>query len=279
MKKPSQRPHLFGNALIALAFYSSLVMAETARGGEAGLAQPAPVIISIDAARNYLVDGQPVDSLATLRARLQVEVAHTRKTKYYIWAGDDDHLVYVQPAILAVQEAQVSALGLIAEPLTSDPATAISNATLVTNAFDADFSVDPDGPHHDLLLDFDCSLYWNNDFLPDRAAFDEKLSAYSQQQSQPEMWVHLNFLAQWSCVVDLVTEIKQKGVRQLLLISSYPRLTPRIPEPEQKDFRMLDPGPETVLFSAIFGRLREPQVTVVGKWRMTDLKPLIVESK
>jgi biopolymer transport protein ExbD len=77
-------------------------------------------------------------------------------------------------------------------------------------------------PVIDILVDFDGSIYWNNDAIPDRPTLEAKLAAVGQEpkQDQPEVHVKPNKLVSYKYVAEVMASAQHLGVSKIGLIGS-----------------------------------------------------------
>jgi len=74
----------------------------------------------------------------------------------------------------------------------------------------------------DILVDFDGTIYWNNDPIPDRPTLEAKLAAVGQinKADQPEVHVNPNKLVSYKYVAEVMASAQHLGVSKIGLIGS-----------------------------------------------------------
>jgi len=74
----------------------------------------------------------------------------------------------------------------------------------------------------DILVDFDGSIYWNNDEIPDRPTLEAKLIAVGQVPpvDQPEMHIRPNKLVPYKYVAEVMATAQHHGVVKIGLLGS-----------------------------------------------------------
>lgn len=69
-------------------------------------------------------------------------------------------------------------------------------------------------------VDFDGTVYWNGEQVPDRAALEERLTAAAQMPVQPEVHLRPNKLAEYKDVAAVMASAQRLGVTKLGLIGN-----------------------------------------------------------
>ena len=74
----------------------------------------------------------------------------------------------------------------------------------------------------DILIDFDGSVYWNNDLIPDRPTLDAKFDAIGQQDkdSQPEIHIRPNKLVDYRYVAGVMASAQHHNAVKIALLGS-----------------------------------------------------------
>jgi|SRR5580658_198297 biopolymer transport protein ExbD len=74
----------------------------------------------------------------------------------------------------------------------------------------------------DILVDFDGTIYWNNDAIPDRPTLEAKFAEVGQiaKADQPEVHVNPNKLVSYKYVAEVMASAQHLGVAKLGLIGS-----------------------------------------------------------
>ena len=71
-----------------------------------------------------------------------------------------------------------------------------------------------------LAIDFDGTMSWNDEMLPDRAALESRLRAAARQQPQPEIHIAPNTLAPYDRVAKVLAESQRLGVEKIGLVGN-----------------------------------------------------------
>lgn len=69
-------------------------------------------------------------------------------------------------------------------------------------------------------VDFDGTVYWNGEILPNKAALEERLSAAAATPVQPEVHLRPNKLAEYKDVAMVLAAAQRLGVTKLGLIGN-----------------------------------------------------------
>jgi biopolymer transport protein ExbD len=69
-------------------------------------------------------------------------------------------------------------------------------------------------------VDFDGTVYWNGEQVPNRAALEEKLVAAAQTPVQPEVHLRPNKLAEYKDVAAVMASAQRLGVTKLGLVGN-----------------------------------------------------------
>jgi len=69
-------------------------------------------------------------------------------------------------------------------------------------------------------VDFDGTVYWNGEQVPDRAALEERLTAAAQMPVQPEVHLRPNKLAEYKDVAAVMASAQRLGVTKLGLVGN-----------------------------------------------------------
>jgi biopolymer transport protein ExbD len=69
-------------------------------------------------------------------------------------------------------------------------------------------------------VDFDGTVFWNGELIPDRAALEERLTAAAQMAVQPEVHLRPNKLAEYKDVAAVMASAQRLGVTKLGLIGN-----------------------------------------------------------
>jgi biopolymer transport protein ExbD len=75
---------------------------------------------------------------------------------------------------------------------------------------------------HDILVDFDGSIYWDEAPIPDRPTLEAKLAAIGQidKADQPEVHVRPNKLVAYKYVAEVMASAQHLGVSKIGLLGS-----------------------------------------------------------
>jgi biopolymer transport protein ExbD len=69
-------------------------------------------------------------------------------------------------------------------------------------------------------VDFDGTVFWNGEMVPDRTALEERLTAAAQMAVQPEVHLRPNKLAEYKDVAAVMASAQRLGVTKLGLIGN-----------------------------------------------------------
>ena len=69
-------------------------------------------------------------------------------------------------------------------------------------------------------IDFDGTVIWNDETLPDRAALEARLRAVAAQRDQPEVRVRPNKLVEYKYVAEVLAESQRLGVTKLGMVGN-----------------------------------------------------------
>ena len=69
-------------------------------------------------------------------------------------------------------------------------------------------------------VDFDGTIYWNGDIVPDRAALEARLTDAAAQPVQPEVHLRPNKLAEYKDVAAVMASAQRLGVTKLGLVGN-----------------------------------------------------------
>jgi biopolymer transport protein ExbD len=69
-------------------------------------------------------------------------------------------------------------------------------------------------------VDFDGTIYWNGDIVPDRAALEARLTDAAAQAVQPEVHLRPNKLAEYKDVAAVMASAQRLGVTKLGLVGN-----------------------------------------------------------
>jgi biopolymer transport protein ExbD len=69
-------------------------------------------------------------------------------------------------------------------------------------------------------VDFDGTIYWNGEMVPDRAALEEKLAQAAAMPVQPEVHLRPNKLAEYKDVAAVMASAQRLGVVKLGLVGN-----------------------------------------------------------
>ncbi len=70
----------------------------------------------------------------------------------------------------------------------------------------------------DVVVDFDGTILWNGEVVPDRAALETHLRAAAQQEPQPEIHLAPNKLVKYAYVAEVLAESQRLGVTKIGLV-------------------------------------------------------------
>jgi biopolymer transport protein ExbD len=69
-------------------------------------------------------------------------------------------------------------------------------------------------------VDFDGTVYWNGDLIPNKAALEEKMVAAAAQPVQPEVHLRPNKLAEYKDVASVMASAQRLGLVKLGLVGN-----------------------------------------------------------
>jgi biopolymer transport protein ExbD len=69
-------------------------------------------------------------------------------------------------------------------------------------------------------VDFDGTILWNNQVIPDRSGLEEKLQASAQMAPQPEIHVRPNKLVAYKYVAAVLAAAQRRGVANIGLVGN-----------------------------------------------------------
>jgi biopolymer transport protein ExbD len=69
-------------------------------------------------------------------------------------------------------------------------------------------------------IDFDGTVLWNGEALPDRAALESKLSQAAAQADQPEVHIRPNKLVEYKSVAMVLASAQRLGVTKLGMVGN-----------------------------------------------------------
>ena len=69
-------------------------------------------------------------------------------------------------------------------------------------------------------IDFDGTVLWNGEVLPDRAALEAKLSQAAAQPDQPEVHIRPNKLVEYKSVATVLASAQRLGVTKLGMVGN-----------------------------------------------------------
>src|SRR5215469_402630 len=72
----------------------------------------------------------------------------------------------------------------------------------------------------DLAIDFDGTITWNGETIPDRASLENHLVVASRQDPQPELHIDPNRLVKYSYVAMVLAEAQRLGVVKIGLVGN-----------------------------------------------------------
>jgi biopolymer transport protein ExbD len=77
-------------------------------------------------------------------------------------------------------------------------------------------------PVVNIVIDFDGSIYWDNDLVPDRPTLEGKLAAVGQiaKQDQPEFHISPNKLVTYKYVAEVMASAQHLGVSKIGLLGN-----------------------------------------------------------
>jgi biopolymer transport protein ExbD len=71
-----------------------------------------------------------------------------------------------------------------------------------------------------LTIDFDGTMMWNGEIVPDRAALESRLREAAQESPQPEIHIAPNALVKYSSVAMVLAESQRLGVQKIGLVGN-----------------------------------------------------------
>ena len=69
-------------------------------------------------------------------------------------------------------------------------------------------------------IDFDGTILWDGNVIPDRATLDSRLAQAAQQQPQPEFHVRPNSLVEYKYVAEVMASAQRLGIRSIGLVGN-----------------------------------------------------------
>jgi biopolymer transport protein ExbD len=69
-------------------------------------------------------------------------------------------------------------------------------------------------------IDFDGTILWDGNVIPDRATLESRLAQASQQQPQPEFHVRPNSLVEYKYVTEVMASAQRLGIRSIGLVGN-----------------------------------------------------------
>jgi len=69
-------------------------------------------------------------------------------------------------------------------------------------------------------VDFDGTIYWNGEVVPDRPALEERLKAVAAQADQPEVHLKPNKIATYKYVAEVMASAQRIGVTKIGLVGN-----------------------------------------------------------
>jgi biopolymer transport protein ExbD len=71
-----------------------------------------------------------------------------------------------------------------------------------------------------LTIDFDGSMLWNGESVPDRAALESRLREAAREDPQPEIHIAPNALVKYASVAMVLAESQRLGIRRIGLVGN-----------------------------------------------------------
>jgi biopolymer transport protein ExbD len=71
-----------------------------------------------------------------------------------------------------------------------------------------------------LTIDFDGTMLWNGEIVPDRAALESRLREAAREDPQPEIHIAPNALVKYSSVAMVLAESQRLGVQKIGLVGN-----------------------------------------------------------
>lgn len=71
-----------------------------------------------------------------------------------------------------------------------------------------------------IVIDFDGTIFWDGQQVPDRATLDAKLQEIAQQPDQPEVHLNPNKLVRYANVAAVMADAQRLGVKKLGMVGS-----------------------------------------------------------
>jgi biopolymer transport protein ExbD len=80
----------------------------------------------------------------------------------------------------------------------------------------------PPPPVVDIIIEFDGTIYWNNDVVPDRPTLEAKLEAIGEQpkEDQPELHLRPNKLVEYKYVAEVMAEAQKHNANKIALLGN-----------------------------------------------------------
>lgn len=75
-------------------------------------------------------------------------------------------------------------------------------------------------PVVDIYIDFDGTIFWNNQIVPNRQALAEKFLRIAHEADQPEVHVRPNALAAYKYVAEVLATAQSSGVTKLGVVGN-----------------------------------------------------------
>ena len=239
-----------------------------------------PVIISVNADSRYFVNDAAVESIAALHGVIVAATERAIMPSFYLWGDDTNSVGDFYAAFVALKGTKVPAVGLIAEPLTADPARradAVARALLIDIGREPSKAPETRAKAVEVLLDFDGSLYWQRAMFLSRIDFEARLSAFVQHKGARQVQLLLNRLAQWCDALDAVGDIRESGAQGVLLHGGPPGRASWDSLPLEPYDRPTRSDRDLLLVNADFGGSGEPRETSHREWCVSPRRTIIVE--
>jgi len=75
-------------------------------------------------------------------------------------------------------------------------------------------------PSIDLEIDFDGTILWNGEVVPDRAALEQRLTAEANSAEPAELHIRPNKLVEYKYVATVLAEAQRLGITQIGLVGN-----------------------------------------------------------